>query len=88
MSIFDCPVARCEFMRTMVVTDQTQAQCAHENGCPPGVDCPLAGCFSGLEWADNVRAGGACVAAPAAAAAAPHRRRRAKGNQPQVRRAA
>ena len=87
MSIFDCPVARCEFMRTMVVTDQTQAQCAHENGCPPGVDCPLAGCFSGLEWADDVRTDGGGVAVSVEAAAAPHPRRRAMAAQSKTRHA-
>jgi hypothetical protein len=30
----------------MVLTDQTQRQCALEHGCPPGRNCPLDGCFA------------------------------------------
>lgn len=54
MSIMDVPISRCEAMRTMVVTDQTQAQCAREHECPPGMACPLCGCFSGDDWRDVV----------------------------------
>lgn len=45
MVTFDSPIARCEAMRVMVLTDQTQAQCAREHGCPPGTLCPLCGYF-------------------------------------------
>ena len=73
MSIFDCPISRCEAMRTLVVTDQTQQQCAHENDCPPGTVCPLADCFSGHEWVDE---------APAAAAPGQRKPRRAADPAP------
>lgn len=49
MSIFDGPVSRCEAMRVMVLTDQTQRQCACENGCRAGSECALADVFSGVE---------------------------------------
>lgn len=45
MTFIDSPIARCEAMRTMVLTDQTQAQCAREHDCPPGTVCPLCGWF-------------------------------------------
>lgn len=86
MSIFDCPIARCEVMRTFVITDQTQTQCARENGCPAGAECPLAGCFSGVEWADDVCAGG--VASPSIVEVPARKTRRRPGRQPQVARAA
>lgn len=86
MSIFDCPIARCELMRTFVVTDQTQGQCAHENGCPPGIDCPLANCFSGREWVDEVSAGGAAVAD--GKIVAPHKTRRSATGVRKIRLAA
>ncbi|AXS79757.1 hypothetical protein [Dechloromonas sp. HYN0024] len=41
MSIFDAPLARCEDFHTLVLTDETQAECAHEHDCPPGHKCPL-----------------------------------------------
>lgn len=46
MSGFDAPIGRCEAMRTMVLTDQTEHDCKLEHGCPPGRDCPLAGCLA------------------------------------------
>jgi uncharacterized OB-fold protein len=46
MSFFDSPIARCEAMRQMVLTDETQAECAREHGCPPGLKCPLCGYFT------------------------------------------
>ena len=46
MCTFDSPVGRCEAVREMVLLDETQAECAREHGCPPGRDCPLAGCFA------------------------------------------
>lgn len=45
MSIFDSPIARCEAIREMVLTDETQAECAREHECPPGRVCPLCGYF-------------------------------------------
>lgn len=45
MSIFDSPVARCEAVRVMVLTDDTQAECAREHECPPEMACPLKGYF-------------------------------------------
>lgn len=46
MSTFDSPIGRCEAVHEMVLTDQTQRQCALEHHCPPGRDCPLDGCFT------------------------------------------
>lgn len=46
MSFIDSPISRCEAVREMVLTDQTQRQCAAEHGCPPGRNCPLDGCFA------------------------------------------
>ena len=45
MSIFDSPIARCEAVREMVLTDETQAQCAREHECPADRICPLCGYF-------------------------------------------
>lgn len=45
MSIFDSPIARCEAVHEMVLTDETQAECAREHDCPPDRECPLQGCF-------------------------------------------
>ncbi len=45
MTFLDSPIARCEAMKTMVLTDETQAQCAREHDCPPGTVCPLCGWF-------------------------------------------
>lgn len=50
MCTFDAPISRCEAMKTIVVTDQTQAQCAREHVCPPDTVCPLCECFSGVDW--------------------------------------
>lgn len=46
MSYFDAPISRCEAAREMVLTDQTQKQCALEHRCPPGQVCPLGNCFA------------------------------------------
>lgn len=46
MSFFDSPIARCEAVREMVLTDETQAECACEHDCPPDRQCPLAGYFT------------------------------------------
>lgn len=46
MSIFDSPIARCEVVHEMVLTDETQAECAREHGCRPGQVCPLCGYFT------------------------------------------
>jgi hypothetical protein len=45
-TMFDSPISRCDVVREMVVTDQTQAECAREHGCPPDRICPLCGYFS------------------------------------------
>lgn len=45
MSIFDSPIARCEAIREMVLTDETQAECAREHECPPSRACPLGRYF-------------------------------------------
>ena len=45
MSFFDSPIARCEASRKMVLTDQSQGQCAREHGCPENRICPLCGYF-------------------------------------------
>lgn len=46
MSGFDSPIGRCEVMRTLVLTDQTEQDCVLEHGCPPGRACPLADCLA------------------------------------------
>lgn len=46
MSAFDAPIARCTAVHEMVLTDETQAQCAGEHDCPPGRECPLQGYFA------------------------------------------
>ncbi|WP_374324991.1 hypothetical protein [Azonexus sp.] len=46
MSIFDAPISRCEAIHEMVLTDETESECACEHGCPPGRECPLHGCFT------------------------------------------
>ena len=45
-STFDSPLARCEIVREMVLTDETQAECAHEHDCPAGCECPLRDYFT------------------------------------------
>ena len=45
MSTFDSPISRCEAVREMVLTDETQAECAREHECPPDRVCPLSGYF-------------------------------------------
>lgn len=46
MSVFDSPIARCNAVHEIVLTDETQAECAREHGCPPGQICPLCGYFA------------------------------------------
>ena len=46
MSYFDSPIARCEAIRELVLTDATQAECAREHDCSPGFECPLRGYFT------------------------------------------
>ena len=46
MGGIDISVARCETAGEMVLTDQTQHQCALEHHCPKGTKCPLDGCFA------------------------------------------
>lgn len=53
MCTFDSPVAPCEVMHTMVLTDQTQAQCAAEHECKADTPCPLCGCFTGTQWMET-----------------------------------
>jgi len=48
MSFLDSPVTRCETARTIVLTDQTQAQCGQENTCSPKLPCPLESFFGEL----------------------------------------
>ena len=45
MTTFDAPTARCEAVHEMVLTDETQAECAREHECPSGRVCPLCGYF-------------------------------------------
>ena len=49
MCTFDAPISRCEAMHCMVITDQSQRQCATEHECPKGMQCPLGECFTGVE---------------------------------------
>lgn len=46
MSIFDSPIARCDAVHEMVLTDETQAECARDHACPAGRVCPLGGYFA------------------------------------------
>lgn len=46
MSFFDSPIVRCDAVREMVLTDETQAECAREHNCPAGRICPLCGYFA------------------------------------------
>lgn len=46
MSVFDSPIARCDAVREMVLTDETQSECAREHSCPPGCVCPLSAYFA------------------------------------------
>lgn len=46
MSFFDSPIAPCEAVHEMVLTDETQAECAREHECPPDRVCPLCGWFA------------------------------------------
>jgi hypothetical protein len=46
MSIFDAPIAPCNAVHEMVLTDETQAECARDHACLPGRQCPLQGFFT------------------------------------------
>lgn len=46
MSIYDAPIARCDAVHEMVLTDETQCECAREHDCPPNRICPLHGYFT------------------------------------------
>lgn len=46
MTIIDSPIARCEAVHEMVLTDETQAECAREHNCPADRVCPLCGYFT------------------------------------------
>ena len=54
MCFFDSPCSPCEVVHEMVLTDETQSECAREHGCAQNTVCPLCNCFtktSGLaEW--------------------------------------
>lgn len=52
MSFVDSPLASCTFAREIVLTDQTQGQCAKEHECPPGTQCPLCGYFPESELSE------------------------------------
>jgi hypothetical protein len=54
MSYFDTPIGRCEVMQIMVVTDQTEQECALDNGCPAGSQCSLAGCLAPARASEGV----------------------------------
>ncbi len=45
MSYIDSPMSRCESVHEMVLTDQTQKQCACEHGCPENRVCPIQSYF-------------------------------------------
>lgn len=45
MCFFDSPTARCELIHELVLTDETQAECAREHECPTGRVCPLCAYF-------------------------------------------
>ena len=68
MCFIDSPISRCEAVREMVLTDQTQAECAREHECPPGRHCPLDGCFAEISGVTEA----AVVAEVLAAEAAHH----------------
>lgn len=46
MCFFDSPIARCEQMHQLVLTDETQAECAREHHCPPDRVCLLCSYFT------------------------------------------
>lgn len=46
MSVFDAPIARCEAVHEMVLTDETMVECACEHACPPDRRCPLLTYFT------------------------------------------
>jgi hypothetical protein len=69
MSFFDAPISPCDAVQEMVLTDQTQRQCALEHGCPPGRNCPLNGCFAEIS---GVSEEASCEEVAAAEAAHPH----------------
>lgn len=70
MSFIDSPISRCEAVHEMVLTDQTQLQCALEHGCPPGRECPLDTCFAEISGVTE-----AATLEELAAAGAAHRRK-------------
>lgn len=46
MTYFDSPIARCEAIHELVLTDETQLECAREHACPADRVCPLCGYFA------------------------------------------
>lgn len=53
MCFFDSPTARCEMIHEMVLTDETQTECAGEHDCPVGSICPLSAYF--VEWRPSAK---------------------------------
>lgn len=66
MSFFDAPISPCKAVHEMVLTDQTQMQCAREHDCPPGRNCPLEGCFAEVSGITEDASRNAVAAAEAA----------------------
>lgn len=46
MCFFDSPIARCDVIHEMVLTDEKQTECSREHHCPHRRVCPLAGYFT------------------------------------------
>lgn len=46
MCFFDSPIARCEVVHELVLTDQTQFECACEHHCSQRSACPLRTYFT------------------------------------------
>lgn len=62
MCTFDGPIARCEAVHEMVLTDETQVECALEHGCPAERRCPLQNYFA--EFSGLVETDPADLASP------------------------
>ena len=46
MCFLDSPFSACDVVHEMVLTDETQAECAREHGCQKHRACPLCRCFT------------------------------------------
>lgn len=64
MSGFDVHFAPCPAVGEMVITDQTQAECAREHECPAGRKCPLDGDFAEISGLFEAPPPGLPLAAP------------------------